>query len=166
MDETNLNNSQEQSQSDNVNLKQELENDIQTGSGDEIMSTLDLQDMEDDQFENFLQTKRKELSDKGYFPLPRGIHQEGAVRMYRDVLHAGERVMKILESGYSPQWSNGPPPNTKLENNKSAAQNMSFVREQVQQWCDLGFVKQVEEEPWVISPLSVDTKVDISTGKR
>ncbi len=92
------------------------------------------QDQADTAFEEFIEEKMNDLRDAGFKPLPRGIHQEAAIRCYDEVLNAGEEVLQILREGYSPTWKSGPPPASKLENNMSAKRDMRFVREQLTDW--------------------------------
>ena len=106
----------------------------------------------------------KDLRDSGFKPLPRGIHQPEAIRCYDEVLNAGEEVLQILREGYSPTWKSGPPPASKLENNMTAKRDLKFVREQLAVWLQQGYVERVPDQPHIVAPLSVNTKVDNATG--
>ena len=122
------------------------------------------QDQADTAFEEFIKEKMNDLREAGFKPLPRGIHQEAAIRCYDEVLNAGEEVLQILREGYLPTWKSGPPPASKLENNMSAKRDMRFVREQLTDWLQQGYVERVQDQPHIVAPLSVNTKVDNATG--
>ncbi len=122
------------------------------------------QDQADTAFEKFIEEKMNDLRDAGFKPLPRGIHQADAIRCYDEVLNAGEEVLQILREGYSPTWKSGPPPASKLENNMSAKRDLKFVREQLTDWLQQGYVERVQDQPHIVAPLSVNTKVDNATG--
>ena len=124
------------------------------------------QDRNDTKFEEFLHQKKEEILGQGFRPLERGIHSSEAIRAYKEVFGAGEEVLHILRNGYQPRWKHNPPPPTILPNNKSALQNMEFVRSQVKDWCQLGYVVKSESAPTIVSPLSVASKTDVTTGKK
>ena len=51
------------------------------------------------------------------------------------------------------------------KNNRSALQNINFVREKVKEWEKGGFVERRTERAWCNSPLTVSDKKDLETGK-
>ena len=123
-----------------------------------------IQDHSDQDFEDFIDAKIKEITDKGFSPLPRGIGQPQAVEFYKTILSANNEVLSILEHGYMPRWKHSPPPPSSMANNKSAASEMPFVRDTVQEWLEKGYVMKLSEPATVNAPLSVASKYDVMTG--
>lgn len=119
----------------------------------------------DREFEDFINSKRQEIIDKGFSPLERGIGQPKAVQFYKQILGASDEVVNILEHGYKPRWSACPPPTSFFNNNKSAELEMDFVRETVQDWLEKGYIKRLDNPATVNSPLSVASKYDVMSGR-
>ena len=77
---------------------------------------------------------------------------------------AGSWQTKLLREGHKPEWIQEPG-RYREKNNKSAVNNIEFVRKKVAEWEAGGFVERVKEQPWCTSPLSVSDKKDQDTGK-
>ncbi len=122
------------------------------------------QDQSDLEFEIFLDAKRLEITNKGFFPLRRGLSQPQAVKFYKEILSANENVLSILEDGYMPRWMASPPPASFTENNRSASNEMEFVRNTVQEWIDKKYIIKLDSPATVNAPLSVASKYDVTTG--
>ena len=122
------------------------------------------QDKSDSDLEQFLSQTKADLIAKGFIPLERGIHSPEAVKTYEEVFKAPESTLKILKEGYTPHWANGEPPPIHLDNNLSAKKHMSFARDQVAQWLQLGYIHKTDVAPTIISPLSVASKTDVLSG--
>ena len=84
------------------------------------------------------------------------------LEFWRDVLHAPPAVLKVIESGYVLPLMSEP---TQFcgNNQASALGNADFVRECIAELVSSGCVKEVEDMPFVCSPLSV---VENSMGKK
>ena len=115
--------------------------------------------------EKFLNDKKEEILSRGFKPIQRGLHTDSAIRAYTELFHANDSVLQLLTEGYRPRWMSSPPPPTVLQNNKSAMRNLPFVRTTISEWMKQGFVTKTDQAPRIISPLSVDTKTDVLTGK-
>jgi len=86
---------------------------------------------------------------------PASIHGEKEVVFWRDVLQAPEWVMDVLTQGYVLPFERFPDEAYEEQNNKSAKQDMEFVRETIHKWEKEGVVEVVASKPMVVSPLTV-----------
>ena len=71
---------------------------------------------------------------------------------------------RLLEQGFMPDFA-ALPTEYSEKNNRSALQNINFVREKVKEWEKGGFVERRTERAWCNSPLTVSDKKDLETGK-
>ena len=90
------------------------------------------------------------------------IHSPDACNFYK-ALNASERVVSIAADGLKLPFDKKLP-TFWYKNNASARNDLSFVREKVNEWCKDGFVERVKFRPCHISPLTVSTRV-IHTGE-
>ena len=98
------------------------------------------------------------------------LHQESAVLFYQKILNCNDRVSLLLKYGYVPVFDKkfGPLqdiPGFYFENNKSSLENDQFTREKISQWIQEGVVHEVGECPKGVSPLTVVSKLDNTTGE-
>ena len=77
---------------------------------------------------NNLAVSQRTILNKGYLCDFKGIHSPSAVRFYKDCLGASPEVINILNNGYYPQFISEPPLQYFKDNNRSARENMNFVR--------------------------------------
>lgn len=83
---------------------------------------------EDDLYCNRLADLQLSILNKGYRIPKTGLHSEEARRFYKNVLKAPNSVLNILESGYNPPTVSELPKTFFKDNNKTAKENLSFVR--------------------------------------
>ena len=67
---------------------------------------------------------------------------------------ANEFIMRVVTEGYNLPFRELPPVK-RMQNNKSARDNMGFVKEEVCKLLEKGCVKEVTEVPFVTNPLTV-----------
>ena len=67
---------------------------------------------------------------------------------------ANEYIMRVVTEGYTLPFRELPPVK-RMQNNKSARDNMGFVKEEVCKLLEKGCVKEVTEVPFVTNPLTV-----------
>lgn len=72
--------------------------------------------------------KVRNLLHKSFSEKPSSIHSPDAIRFYKEILDAPESVIRILEKGYTPQFSKDPPQSYYERNNLSARTRPDFVR--------------------------------------
>ena len=85
--------------------------------------------------------------------VPGNIHRPKFFKFWKVELQAPEFVLKTLSEGYSLPFTSIPPPSFE-RNNKSAREDMVFVREEVKRLEALGCIKKVEQRPRCVLPLS------------
>lgn len=127
-------------------------------------ATADIDTCSDVEFMQHIDNLEDKIKQKGFEQLSRGIHAPEAIRFYREILGASPAVIKILEEGYSPNYTARPPPDI-LENNKSAVTNMGVVIQQVLEWECKGFVKRCATVPRIVNPLTVASKICAETNE-
>ena len=62
----------------------------------------------DEEFKLYIKEIEKELAEKHFNVLPRGIHQAEAIRFNKEILQAPAEVIQILTDGYIPQYTERP----------------------------------------------------------
>ena len=67
---------------------------------------------------------------------------------------AEEYVLGTVKNGYKLVWERGPPPSSFTVNNRSARENLPWVRAEVKRLHSLGCVRMVSEQPEITLPLS------------
>ena len=72
----------------------------------------------------------------------------------RETAGANEYIMRVVTEGYTLPFRELPPVKC-MQNNKSARDNMGFVKEEVCKLLEKGYVKEVAEVPFVTNPLTV-----------
>jgi len=99
---------------------------------------------------------------------PGSIHGEKEVSYWREVLQAPNWVMDVLTQGYVLPFEQFPDEVYEEQNNKSAKQDMAFVRQTIYKWEEEGVVEFVANKPMVVSPLTVASRTmpDGSVKKR
>jgi len=95
---------------------------------------------------------------------PGGIHKPEVRQFWKTVLNAGDWVMNVLEKGYVLPLKERPE-QYEEKNNRSARENMEFVRETVEELERLGIVRFTDEKPHCVSPLSIAEKAE-GNGKK
>lgn len=83
------------------------------------------------------------------------IHGEKEVKFWKDVLQASGWVIEVLTQGYVLPFEQFPEKEYDEPNNKSAIQEMEFVRQTVRKWEKEGVVEFVKVKPKAVSPLTV-----------
>ena len=89
---------------------------------------------------------------------PGMIHTPQALDFWQGVLKAPKMLMDILEEGYRLPFAEVPEENYEEQNNKSARDNMTFVRDTAEEWQRQGVVQFVDQKPKVVAPLTVVTR--------
>ena len=79
---------------------------------------------------------------------------KSALHFWREEIKAPHSILSIIEQGYKIEFLTEPPSMSFL-NNKSALQQKTFVSEAVGELLKQKLVKEVEKEPYIVSPLSV-----------
>ena len=85
--------------------------------------------------------------------VPGNIHRPRFREFWEKELEAPQFVMDTLSVGYSLPFAELPPPSFE-RNNKSAREDMVFVREEVKRLEALGCIKRVQHRPRCVLPLS------------
>ena len=67
---------------------------------------------------------------------------------------AEEYVLGTVKNGYKLVWERGPPPSSFTVNNRSAREDLPWVRVEVERLHSLGCVRRVHEQPEITLPLS------------
>ena len=91
------------------------------------------------------------------------IHSNQCIK-FMEEMGASLQVLSILKSGYKLPMPVSPPPYFE-QNNKSAEKHMEFLRNKIQLWESKGYCHRVQTRPPITSPLSVISKIDLSTGE-
>ena len=63
-------------------------------------------------------------------------------------------VQETVRSGYKLVWDTGPPPSSFAVNNKSAREDLPWVRQEVERLNSMNCVRRVSERPEIVLPLS------------
>ena len=137
-------------------------------SGESNHPNFDLRDIADqcpdsdlEFFEN-LMTLQQSFRDLNYSPAP-SIHHVSAVSFYQNVLKANDLVMRTLLYGYTPNF-HSQPQSSFQRNNKTARDDMTFVRNEVIKLVDSQAVVKLTYQPFIVSPLTVATRTDCITN--
>lgn len=77
---------------------------------------------------NKLAQSQQSILNQGYYCDFKGIHSPFAVEFYKNFLKASPEVIDILVNGYYPRFISEPPAQFFKDNNRSAKDNMDFVR--------------------------------------
>ena len=85
--------------------------------------------------------------------VPGNIHRLKYRKYWQDVLKPSDLVWDTICNGYSLPFSSLPPPSFE-PNNKSAREDMPFVREEVKRLEKLGCIEKVVNRPRCVLPLS------------
>ena len=85
-----------------------------------------------------------------------------SIKFWEEVLQAPDYIVDVIKSGYVMPFSSLPTKFCKWNQN-SALVNVEFVDQAINELLADGRVREVDEQPWVCSPLSV---VESSTGKK
>ena len=91
------------------------------------------------------------------------IHSQCSID-FMESIGAPLKVLSILRLGYKLPLPSTPPPYFE-QNNKSASNNMDFLRSKINLWESKGYCHKVPRRPYITSPLSVVSKLDLSTGE-
>ena len=92
------------------------------------------------------------------------IHSNQSIAFMESV-GAPKMVQSILRDGLKLPFNRGPPPRYSEPNNASAKVHAGVLRKKVQNWQEQGYCHRVPIKPPVCSPLSVSSKIDLSTGE-
>ena len=85
--------------------------------------------------------------------VPGNIHKPKYREFWRDKLKPSDLVMRTIVEGYELLFESVPPPSFEV-NNKSAREDMEFVRSEVKRLESLGCIMRVENRPRCVLPLS------------
>ena len=85
--------------------------------------------------------------------VPGNIHRSKYRDFWLNTLKPNKLVRDTIEYGYSLPFDSIPPPSYE-PNNKSARDDMQFVRKEVKRLSDLGCIEKVENRPRCVLPLS------------
>ena len=91
------------------------------------------------------------------------IHSKQSIS-FLQTLDPPQLLLTILKDGYKLPIQ-GPVPEYYEPNNKSALENMDFLRSKVRKWELAGYCHRVPRRPPVCSPMSVSEKINLSTGE-
>ena len=84
------------------------------------------------------------------------IHRRKYRSFWQEQIKPDKWVLQVLEEGYKLPFLQGEPRQAyKEKNNKSALDNMPFVRQSVLKYIDRGVVQKWSQPPLCISPLTV-----------
>lgn len=77
----------------------------------------------------------------------------------QDVVGAPDWALDICDKGYMPNFISEPPKYIE-HNNRSALNNIEFLRGKIVQWENENFIEEIKEPAFCCSPLSVACKFD------
>ena len=92
------------------------------------------------------------------------IHSPESISFMESV-GAPKMVLSILRDGLKLPFHKGLPPRYSEPNNASANLHIGVLRQKVAKWLEQGYCHRVPFKPPVCSPLSVSSKLDLSTGE-
>ena len=95
---------------------------------------------------------------------PNSIHSPEALKFMR-MLAPDPHILEIMEKGLKLPFISEPSSYFE-DNNKSCKENMSVARKKVYQWVEAGLVSEVQQRPFVCSPLTVSSRTDYLTGEK
>ena len=95
----------------------------------------------------------------------RSIHDDSLLDFMTQIVQADEYALKVMREGLGTEFVIPPPSNFELQNNKSAIENMEFVREKVAEWERDGFVTKLSSRPPRLNPLTVALKTIPESGE-
>ena len=113
-------------------------------------------------------SKNREDAFKGRLPQVSldnrlSIHSSTSINFMKEI-GAPLKVLTILELGYKLPLPLHPPPYYE-QNNGSALNHIEFLRSKIDLWESKGYCHKVPFRPHITSPLSVVSKLDLSTGE-
>ena len=119
-----------------------------------VFSDLDFHE-EDSQLVSLLENQTEYLGRRlsTNTSVPGNIHRPRYREFWEKELEAPQFVLDTLSVGYSLPFSELPPPSFE-RNNKSAREDMKFVREEVKRLEALGCIKRVQHRPRCVLPLT------------
>ena len=83
------------------------------------------------------------------------IHQDQFLPFWRDVLKSGPWHLGVLQDRYRLDLLCDEIPAYEEKNNKSARENVAFVRDQLDAMCSAGILQRVSKKPMCVSPMTV-----------
>ena len=92
------------------------------------------------------------------------IHSSESIA-FMESIGAPQFVLSILKQGLKLPFHHGLPLDYCEPNNRSAKLHAGVLREKVSKWLEQGYCHRVPRRPPVCSPLSVSSKLDLSTGE-
>ena len=92
------------------------------------------------------------------------IHSDSSIT-FMESIGAHKMVLSIMKNGLKLPFDKGPPPRYSEPNNSSAKVHDGVLRKKVSKWLEQGYCHRVPIKPPVCSPLSVSSKLDLSTGE-
>ena len=95
----------------------------------------------------------------------KSIHDSSSIEFMTRVVGADEYTMKVTKEGLGTEFIIPPPDRYDLPNNRSAVENMPFIRKKVAEWEREGFVTKLEEKPRRLNPLTVASKLVPESGE-
>ena len=95
----------------------------------------------------------------------KSIHDSSSLEFLTRIIQADEYATKITREGLGAEFIIPPPDRFDLPNNRSATENMAFVREKVGEWEKGGFVTKLESKPPKLNPLTVASKIIYESGE-
>ena len=110
--------------------------------------------------------EQRRLQKEGW-QVPAGhleLGSEHSVTFAKEVLHAKEWYIQTVVAGYQPRLCETVHSYTE-RNNKSARENMDFVRGKVDTWQKQGYVTKCLKPAFCNNPLTVSEKLDTGTGQ-
>ena len=110
-------------------------------------------------------TQETQKTEETQIFIPGGIHKPDAIKFWKSELKANQWVIDVLENGYVIPFERAPT-QYEEENNKSAKDNIQFVRKTLRELEKSGVVKFVKEKPFCISPLTVAVKTEPNGNKK
>ena len=106
--------------------------------------------------------------EKGGFSFQKennSIHSVSARKFFLTYCKSEIKVSEFLGQGYSLQLKRHVVPRYEEANNRSARDNMTFVREKIKDWESKGRLHKVKDKPACVNPLSVAMKYDPEKGE-
>ena len=86
--------------------------------------------------------------------VPGSIHNPIYRKFWKETLNASDFIMDIIDEGYKIPLREEPP-SAFSDNNRSALNNLDFVKAELDRWCELGVIEEVKERPYIVLPLSL-----------
>ena len=117
-----------------------------------------------DEPKNTFNTVKAFFKEHGFHELTENlsIHSTSSYNFMSRIIGVENWVLEILEHGLKPEFSSTPPPSyeEKKGNNKSAKDNIDFLRSKTEEWVNQGHVIKLATKPDHVHPMTVAQKTN------